>query len=203
LQVFASGTGNNRHPLFFLKWMWRRSKDKKQPARKPRASKDLNLPTIKSPIKQALQPAPAASLPVVATMPTSSPQLPPIKVKPGALPLIDASSIAAAPAAAGSEYQEPADVAAERRKVEAMQDYANHPTVVKHLQKTYPSRDGQPPKVGRAVCVCVLTTQRTAELVMNQLEQNFFEQANLHINSHPVAASVSCRGFLDTAAAAL
>jgi hypothetical protein len=140
--VYASGTGNNRHPLFFLKWMWRTSKNPKQPSRKIRASEDLNLPTIKSPIKQALQPAPPPSLPLVATAP---PSLPPIRVKPGALPVVEASSMAVA--AAGTEYQEPADVTAERRKVEELQDYANHPIVVKHLQKTYPSRDGQPPKV--------------------------------------------------------
>jgi hypothetical protein len=69
--------------------------------------------------------------------------------------LVDASTAAATAAAAaaadGLEYQEPADVAAERRKVEAMQSYANHPIVVKHLQKTYPSRDGQPPKVSKEI----------------------------------------------------
>jgi hypothetical protein len=161
LQVYASGTGNNRHPLFFLQWMWRGRHDRK---RKRRASSDLNLPTIKSPIKQALKPDPlpnnlSASSSASSLLPAFPPPLSPVRVKPGALPLVDAS---AAAVAAGLEYQEPADVAAERRKVEAMQSYTNHPIVVKHLQKTYPSRDGQPPKVSAVtrfdckVCVCCL-----------------------------------------------
>jgi hypothetical protein len=167
MQVYASGTGNNKHPLFFLQWMWRGSNDKK---RKRRASSDLNLPTIKSPIKQALKPDPLPT-----TLPSSPsslsaflPPLSPVRVKPGALPLVNASSAAATAAASavatGLEYQEPADVAAERRKVEAMQNYANHPIVVKHLQKTYPSRDGQPPKVRKKLAAlwlvrttCLLT----------------------------------------------
>jgi hypothetical protein len=101
------------------------------------------------------------------------PPLSPVRVKPGVLPLVNASAAAATAAAAaaatGLEYQEPADVAAERRKVEAMQSYANHPIVVKHLQKTYPSRDGQPPKVRKELAVlwlvhttCLLTLWNAA-----------------------------------------
>jgi hypothetical protein len=58
MQVYASGTGNNRHPLFFLQWMCHGSNDRK---RKRRASSDLNLPTIKSPIKEALKPGDSLS----------------------------------------------------------------------------------------------------------------------------------------------
>jgi hypothetical protein len=45
-QVFASGTGNRRHPLFFLDGLRRRLCGS-QP-RQPRASSELQLPTIKS-----------------------------------------------------------------------------------------------------------------------------------------------------------
>lgn len=200
VQVYASGTGNKRHPLFFLEWMWR-SNGRKQPARKHRASKDLNLPTIKSPIKQALQLPPAASLPGVVTVPASSPPPSPVLVKPGALPLVDASSIAAA----GCEWQEPADVAAERRKVEAMQDYADHPIVVKHLQKTYPSRDGQPPKVGRG-CMCVFVCQRHKQasnsMLCRQIQDGFvIEPVCTSLNVVSLLQLCSFESFRDTAAA--
>jgi hypothetical protein len=45
-QVFASGTGNRRHPLFFLEGLraWLRGGK----GRQPRTSAELQLPTIKS-----------------------------------------------------------------------------------------------------------------------------------------------------------
>jgi hypothetical protein len=46
VQVFASGTGNRRHPLFFLEGLraWLRGSK----GRSPRPSAELQLPTIKS-----------------------------------------------------------------------------------------------------------------------------------------------------------
>jgi hypothetical protein len=43
--------------------------------------------------------------------------------------------------------EEPDDVAAERLRVEGLGDYEANPIVVRHLNKTYPGLDGQPPKV--------------------------------------------------------
>jgi hypothetical protein len=42
---------------------------------------------------------------------------------------------------------EPADVAAEKARVQQLPHFEGHPIVVKQLQKTYPGQDGQPPKV--------------------------------------------------------
>lgn len=47
-QVFASGTGNRRHPLFFLDGLRARLLGGRQQGRQPRSSNELQLPTIKS-----------------------------------------------------------------------------------------------------------------------------------------------------------
>lgn len=118
LQVFASGTGNRRHPLFFLDGLRKRLSNKQQP-RQPRTSSELQLPTIKS--------ANGSTVNLTA----------------------DASAAAAAAAVGGvPPAEEPEDVAAERLRVELIGDYQNNPIAVRHLNKTYPGLDGQPPKVG-------------------------------------------------------
>jgi hypothetical protein len=50
-------------------------------------------------------------------------------------------------AAAAAPVEEPSDVAAERSRVQQLQQYSSHPIVVRDLQKTYPGQDGQPAKV--------------------------------------------------------
>lgn len=124
LQVFASGTGNRRHPLFFLDVLSKRFFSSSK-SRQPRASSELQLPTIKSPT--------AAGSSVKLTADASA-----------------AAAAAASAAAAGGvpHSEEPDDVAAERLRVDLIADYQNNPIVVRKLNKTYPGLDGQPPKVG-------------------------------------------------------
>jgi hypothetical protein len=58
------------------------------------------------------------------------------------------AAIAAVAAGGVPPTDEPDDVAAERLRVEGLADYEANPIVVRHLNKTYPGLDGQPPKVG-------------------------------------------------------
>jgi hypothetical protein len=55
--------------------------------------------------------------------------------------------VAALTAGGVPSTDEPDDVAAERLRVEGLGDYEANPIVVRHLNKTYPGLDGQPPKV--------------------------------------------------------
>ncbi|KAF6264708.1 hypothetical protein COO60DRAFT_1482014 [Scenedesmus sp. NREL 46B-D3] len=105
-QVFASGTGNRRHPLFFLEGLrgWLRGGK----GRQPRA----------------------------ASVVSSSSML-----------RVAATSSAAGGAGCCRAAEEPEDVAAERLRVEGLADYEANPIVVRHLNKTYPGLDGQPPKL--------------------------------------------------------
>lgn len=119
--MFASGTGNRRHPLFFLDGLRKRSSTT---SRQPRHSSELQLPTIKS----AGAATPAA----------------------GGGGTVDLTADASAGAAVGGvpAVEEPDDVAAERLRVDHISDYQSNPIVVRRLNKTYPRLDGQPPKVG-------------------------------------------------------
>lgn len=121
LQVFASGTGNRRHPLFFLDSVRKRLSGQK--TRQPRQSHELQLPTIKSASAAA-----GSSVQLVADAASSA-------------------AVVAAPAGAVPPCDEPDDVAAERLRVDMLTDYQNNPIVVRRLNKTYPGLDGQPPKV--------------------------------------------------------
>jgi len=171
-QVFASGTGNRRHPLFFLSG----------PRRVLR--RILGCPDVEEMCEEDLAEVTAAN----PTPPshTLSPRLTPrsyLQSPRGAeassdLELPVRSAAAAATAAAngsvkdsvlrskgssssssksagsgvragveGDSFTEPEDVAAERQRVEVLSDYDSHPIVVRQLNKTYPGLDGQPPKV--------------------------------------------------------
>jgi hypothetical protein len=73
------------------------------------------------------------------------------------------TAVNTAAAAAGGE---PSDVAAERARMQQLQQYISHPIVVRDLQKTYPGQDGQPPKVCWYVCLlCVLLCTRGSAVV--------------------------------------
>jgi len=50
--------------------------------------------------------------------------------------------------AAEGPLVEPADVAAERERAAAVDDFEQNPLVIRSLHKVYPAQDGQPPKVG-------------------------------------------------------
>jgi hypothetical protein len=59
--------------------------------------------------------------------------------------------------------EEPDDVAAERQRVEGLGDYEANPIVVRHLNKTYPGLDGQPPKVRGGSRRCGRSTSKLVE----------------------------------------
>lgn len=135
-QVFASGTGNPRPPLFFLDWARKitSSQEAVTVRRTQRRSSDLKLPTIKT----AIKPPPAAAKPNRTAAAAGSFVSALGAVKGSPLPVVSASP---------AVDQEPPDVAAERMRVQRLPDCANHPIVLQQLHKTYPSRDGQQPKV--------------------------------------------------------
>ncbi|WIA37022.1 hypothetical protein OEZ86_014006 [Tetradesmus obliquus] len=130
-QVFASGTGNRRHPLFFLEplrnWLSGGKGGKGgKGSRQPRASGELQLPTIKS----SSVVSSSSMLRVAATSSAAG-----------------KAALTAAAAGGVPPAEEPDDVAEERARVEGLNDYEAHPIVVRQLNKTYPGLDGQPPKL--------------------------------------------------------
>lgn len=178
-QVFASGTGNRRHPMFFLsgprRWICRRlgiSSGEEDadlaavtaanllppsPGKLHTGSSEMQLP-VRSPTPVAAAAGGGSSIsssvsPLMG--PTPSKAAAGMLNPSGLLPDSSKDSAAAARGAdeagegAGGSFSEPEDVASERMRVEGLTDYEGHPIVVRALNKTYPGQDGQPPKVGR------------------------------------------------------
>ncbi|KAF8065710.1 ABCA3 [Scenedesmus sp. PABB004] len=117
-QVYASGTGNRRHPLYPLTAL-RDALAPGRAGRAPRPSDELQLPTIRSGAGGRRRRRRGA-----------------------------AARAAAAAGGGAEAWDEPDDVAAERARVEGMACYdGSHPIVVRGLNKTYAALDGQPPKL--------------------------------------------------------
>jgi hypothetical protein len=154
-QVCASGTGNRRHPLFFLGYP--------RAARRTRAQHEAGCSNALQ--MQALptaQPGMCSSQRALGTGGASLMRqlLRAAGVHAGSCSSLDASATGRPRGVPEAQLQlapaEPADVAVERRRVEALSASSccvsgGHPLVVRALHKVYPAQDGQPPKV----CVCV------------------------------------------------
>lgn len=187
LQVYASGTGNRRHPLYFLDCL-RRSKHQQQqqeeeePGQVDTAARGQAHSVASSDGKDSTLPVSyrassgkgtgfMASNGFKAIFGRSSPvQILPIKThvlhtlgfteaKKFKLNLAPQPQLDAAAAAEGP-LVEPADVAAERERAAAVDDFEQNPLVIRSLHKVYPAQDGQPPKVGHmVVCGCGRTSR--------------------------------------------
>lgn len=183
LQVYASGTGNRRDPLYFLECFRTSRKAKTQDAGSElytaaSSSLDAALPVSFRPGSAAPPPpppqrttsgfeavfsysAPLRVSPINTTcaLHTLSP-----KHTPGSSsnkgdgnsgngntlpprPSISKLAPHPGPGSPSAAVVEPPDVAEERLHAAAVDDYEQHPLVIRALHKVYPAQDGQPPKV--------------------------------------------------------
>jgi hypothetical protein len=217
LQVYASGTGNQRTPLFFLDWFRRRKQQQQQGMAVQHAHKD-HIHIVASstesslPVSYALSPIKSSGFKAVFSR--SSPvRVMPIhthvlhtlgvaqtqQLQPSAAsfdPSPSPSTASAAAAAADAAcVLEPADVAAERLRTAAVDDYEEHPLVIRALHKVYPGQDGQPPKVwmwAGPVCVCVQQLQQPRSMSVRQCVSGKTQSGVLH-----EAGPAACFQLLD------
>lgn len=174
LQVFASGTGNRRHPLFILdrprRWV-RKLLGLPDDEYDYVDSSDLAAVTAANPLPATKKLSPRLSprsflsprkgskhnemeLPVRSTA-TAASGASSSSNSLGATLNKDTAVQQQQPGEGEGDFSEPDDVAAERQRVELLPDYDDHPIVVRQLNKTYPGLDGQPPKVREGCVFCL------------------------------------------------
>jgi hypothetical protein len=186
-QVYASGTGNRRHPLFFLGRLHGQPQEhqtasaaatKQLGATKDNTAADSCLPVsfpahlrrassgfqavfakssavrvlpIKLHVLQALGVTTTRNFPLnlAAHQGSAANKYPQIGTPTGSGGSVAAIAGEAALAGDASAVTEPPDVFEERLRTAEVDDYEEHPLVIRGLHKVYPSQDGQAAKVRR------------------------------------------------------
>lgn len=158
LQVYASGTGNRRDPLYFLQWL-RRSKQQ-QPGKAAHGYTDSNAGATAAGLPVSYPATYSKGNGFQAVFGRSSP----VRVLPIVLHTLGYGSAKAfkvstaqpqlgAQAHGEGPMVEPPDVAEERLRTYAVTDYEDNPVVIRSLHKVYPAQDCQLPKVCLGVCL--------------------------------------------------
>jgi hypothetical protein len=156
-KVLATGTGGNKRRICFCfegLWscIWRQKRTRTESAVQEDGRIRLPVAVPMAVPKMAKQPQPPPQQQQQQQQLHTQQEQPdsiciPIAAAAAAGPHAAASKPDAVAAAAAAAVEEPSDVAAERSKVQQLQQYSSHPIVVRDLQKTYPGQDGQPDKV--------------------------------------------------------